>query len=231
MVVPVRDLGNKFVFFSSNMYLQQDLQLPTVFLSNCTGMDILPGYSPNNYDEVKERRVSHKSQGSRDSSMSSTKSSVIYHERMEHNNEDVDIDNNSHALLYEMTQEKAFQVSKVADTNNSTVTTTLQHISSEHPNITSTHVDDAVINIQLQYDLNAPMEPDLWDGSFHPISLHSSIKHIALDSKNIRDSLNFMAKSNKSIQPNLMIWKISRVLEKQFGISSLWYINLNGTLS
>ena len=52
----------------------------------------------------------------------------------------------------------------------------------------------AVINIQLQYDLNAPMEPDLWDGSFHPILLHSSIEHIASNSKNIKDSLNFMAK-------------------------------------
>ena len=49
----------------------------------------------------------------------------------------------------------------MADTNNSTVTTTPQHVPSEHPNTTSTHVDDAVINIQLQYDLNVLMEPDL----------------------------------------------------------------------
>ena len=79
-----------------------------MFLSNCTGMDILPRYSPDNYDEMRERRVSHKSQGSRDSSMSSTKSLVIYHKRMERNNKDVDIDNDSHALSYETTQEKAF---------------------------------------------------------------------------------------------------------------------------
>ena len=149
MVVPIRDLGNKFIFFSSNMHLQQDLQLPTVFPSNRTGMDILPGYSPDNYDEVRERRVSHKLQGSRDLSMSSTKSSVIYHERIEHNNEDVNMGNNSHALSYKITQEKAFRVSKMADTNNSMVTTTLQYVLSEHPNITFTHVDDAVINIQL----------------------------------------------------------------------------------
>ena len=46
-------------------------------------------------------------------------------------------------------------------------------------------------------------EPDLWNGSFHPISLHSSIEHIALDSKNIKDSLNFMAKyiTNKQVDP------------------------------
>ena len=65
----------------------------------------------------------------------------------------------------------------------------------------STHVDDAVINIQLQYNLNTPMEPDLCDSSFHPISLHGSIKHIASDSKNIKDLLNFMAKyiTNKQV--------------------------------
>jgi len=131
------------------MHLQQDFQLPTVFSLNCTEMDILPGYSSNNYDEVRGRRVSYKSQGSRNSSISSTKSSVIYHEKIEYNNEDVDMDDDSHALLYKMTQEKAFQVSKVANTNNNMVTMTLQHVFSEHPNMTSTHVDDTVINIQL----------------------------------------------------------------------------------
>ena len=69
--------------------------------------------------------------------------------------------------------------------------------------MTSTHVDDTVINIQLWYDLNTPMKPDLWDSSFHSISLHGSIKHIASDSKNIKDLLNFMAKyiANKQVDP------------------------------
>ena len=69
--------------------------------------------------------------------------------------------------------------------------------------MTSTHVDDTVINIQLWYDLNAPMKPDLWDSSFYSISLHGSIKHIASDSKNIKDLLNFMAKyiANKQVDP------------------------------
>jgi len=111
--------------------------------------------------EVRGRRVSHKSQGSRDSSMSSTKSLVVYHERMECNNKDVNMNIDSYTLLYETTQEKAFQVSKVADTNNSIVTTTPQHVPFEHPNTIFTYVDDAVINIQLQYNLNALTEPDL----------------------------------------------------------------------
>ena len=61
--------------------------------------------------------------------------------------------------------------------------------------------DNNVINIQLPYDLNAPTEPELWSGNFHPISLHGSIKHIALNTKCIKDSLNFMSKyiSNKKV--------------------------------
>jgi len=45
------------------------------------------------------------------------------------------------------------------------------------------------------------MKPELWDSNFHPISLHRSIEHIVLDFKNIRDSLNFMARyiSNKQV--------------------------------
>ena len=93
--------------------------------------------------------------------MSSTKFLVIYHEKIECNNEDIDMNDNSCTLLYEMTQKKAIQVSKVANTNNSTVTMTLQCVSFEHPNMISTHIDNAVINIQLQYDPNTLMELDL----------------------------------------------------------------------
>jgi len=46
-----------------------------------------------------------------------------------------------------------------------------------------------------------PTEPELWDGNFHPISLYRSMEHLASDAKNIKDSLNFIAKyiSNKQI--------------------------------
>ena len=63
------------------------------------------------------------------------------------------------------------------------------------------HAIDIVINIQLPYDPSTPMEPELWDRSFYSISLHGSIEHLALDLKNIKDSLNFMTKyiSNKQV--------------------------------
>jgi len=61
---------------------------------------------------------------------------------------------------------------------------------------------DNVINIQLPYDPQAPTEPKLWSGSFHPISLHSSIEHFASDAKNIKVSLNFLAKYIQDKQVN-----------------------------
>jgi len=33
------------------------------------------------------------------------------------------------------------------------------------------------------------MEQNIWDGDFHPISIHGSMKHIASDIKNIKTSL------------------------------------------
>jgi len=72
--------------------------------------DIFSGKAPDNYDEMRGRTASSKLQASRDSSMSSTKSSVAYYERMESNNaitEDVDINKDSSGLSYETTQEKA----------------------------------------------------------------------------------------------------------------------------
>ena len=207
MVAPVRDLGNKSVFSPSNTHSQQNFQLPTVFSSNYTGMDkFFAGPSPDNYDEVRGRTSSPNIQFSRNSLVSSTKSSVAYHERMERNNamiEDVDMNDVSPELSYKMTQEKTSRVSKAADTNNNAAPTNLQRGPHEYPNMSPAHVDDTVINISLPYDPNAPTEPDLWDGSFHPISLHGSMEHLASDAKNIRDSLNFMAKYilNKQVDP------------------------------
>ena len=151
--------------------------------------------------------------------MSSTKLSIAYHERIEHNNAmnvDVNMDNNSLALSYETSQEKAIQVSEVADPQTNIMS---QHDNPNVSNLNPQHVlnnqmasnpicvqtmhytNDHVINIQLLYDPNTLTEPKLWNRSFHPISLHGLIEHLASDLKNIKDSLNFMAKyiSNKQV--------------------------------
>ena len=61
-----------------------------------------------------------------------------------------------------------------------------------------------VINIQLPYDVNQVTEQDSWDGNFHPISLHSTLKHPLSDSKNIKEPLRCITKyiKNKDIEPN-----------------------------
>ena len=68
----------------------------------------------------------------------------------------------------------------------------------------STHVlyKKSIINIQLLYDTQALTESELWSGLFHPISLHRSIEHFASDTKNIKVTLNFLAKYIKNKQVN-----------------------------
>jgi len=99
MVAPVRDLGNKFFLSSSTItHSQQPLNLPTVLPSMYIGMAILLGKIPDNYDEVRGRTISPQPHSSRAFSMSSTKSLVDYHERMEYNNmlnNDIDMNDNS----------------------------------------------------------------------------------------------------------------------------------------
>ena len=151
--------------------------------------------------------------------MSSTCSSIIYHERVAMNN-GMDVDSDppveSPAPSHRTEQEKELRLSKAAET---TTNTRLQDGNNEASPIQTKHVghisqnktcgeapcddDDNVINIQISYNPNAPTEPDLWSGNFHSISLHSSIEHIASDTKSIKDSLNFMARyiSNKKVNP------------------------------
>ena len=71
----------------------------------------------------------------------------------------------------------------------------------EAPPTYTTH-EESIINIQIPYDIETPTKPELCSGSFHPISLHGSIKHFALDSKNIKITLNFLAKYIKNKQVN-----------------------------
>jgi len=62
--------------------------------------------------------------------------------------------------------------------------------------------DNNVINIQLSYDPQVPTELNLWNGNFHPISLYSLMEYITLDTKNIKDSLNFIARYTANKQVN-----------------------------
>ena len=101
-------------------------------------------------------------------------------------------------LSYETKQEKAIRVNMVANQQESVRP---HDVNNE---ATPTHVsnEDDTINIQLPYDLQAPTKPELWSGSFHSISLHGSIEHFTSDTKNIKVTLNLMAKYIQNKQVN-----------------------------
>jgi len=133
------------------MILPQNTILPIVDQVNNTGMDILKGRASDNYDEVRGRTLSQKSNISRDTSMSSTISAKPYHERMTRNNDmDVDGDDNnkdtSPGLSYETSQEKVICLSmaaeKQADTlplkGNLTNDSSSQCVPDKHPTSTPT---------------------------------------------------------------------------------------------
>ena len=219
MVVPNRELANKSSLNSSTYAIPpNNLNLLTVKPYNSTGIDIFKGQNPNNYDDVRGRELSQSPNSSRDASMVSSMSSVSYHEKMEKNN-DMEIDNNGNTspeLSYKTLQEKALWLGKATKDKTNTrpsrgilsINVPIQHVNGN--NLTSTNLQgftiqsdkSMFINIQLPYNPDAPMDPEIWNGGFHPISLHSFIEQIVSDAKNIKDSLKFMAEyiSNKQIE-------------------------------
>jgi len=152
-------------------------------------MDILIGQFSNNESKVRGRNSFLPVNLSRESSVASSGHSTPYHERM---NVDMDLSSKElqHEMSYETDQEKAIRVSMVA---NQQETTRPTNVYNEAPPSHAQHKGES-INIQLPYNPHAPTKPELWSGSFHLISLHSSIKHFASDAKNIKVTLNFLAK-------------------------------------
>jgi len=101
-------------------------------------------------------------------------------------------------MSYETEQEKALRIGKATNQQD---TSRPPAVNNEATPSHVSHEDD-VINIQLPYDPQVPTEPELWSGSFHPISLHGSIEHFASDLKNIKVSLNYLAKYIQGKQVN-----------------------------
>ena len=181
MVVPIGETANKFKFptsFSTTIQSnnQQTLLLFVNVFSN-TEMDHSTGTNPVINNDVRGRSPQTFKNLSRNSSMSFTVSSTIYHERMELNNS-MDIDSDppveSPALSYKDKRDKEICLRKVAETTNNTrlqsrnnkASTTLtnhgNHVSSDNVQTQSSHVDDDnSINIQLPYNPNSLTEPDL----------------------------------------------------------------------
>ena len=199
MVALIGEPANKLSFSSttfsiSTMASPFKTALPTMFTEKDVGMDIQMGRVPSNNSEVRGRNPSPSNNSSRDSSMVSSGRSTPYHDRMDTDMDIVPDSNESinkrPILSYEIEQEKTIRVSMVA---NQQAPTRLHNVNNEATPTHARHEDD-VINIQLPYDPNAPTEPQLWSGSFHPIFLHGSMEHLVHDTNNIKVTLDFMAK-------------------------------------
>ena len=170
------------------------------------GMDIQSGVSPTINSEERGRNPLPSANSSRESSLASSGRATPYHERMDMDvvpeTEESNIE--SRELSYETEQERTIRVSMAANQQANQQVPTRPLGGNNETNPTHGQHEEDVINVQIPYDLNAPTEPELWSGSFHPISLHSSIEHFALDSKNIKVTLNFLAKYilNKQVNGN-----------------------------
>ena len=204
MVAPIGNIVNKFIisptFSPSTMsFANVNSSLPTVSFVNDIGIDNSLGQVPAFDCEVRERNPTFAANLSRESLLASSGWATLYHNRM-----DTSMDCNSTMgeltpeLPYKTEQEKALWVSRVA---NQQKTTRPMGGYNEAPPIHAPH-EESIINIQIPYDTQALTEPELWSGSFHPISLHGSIEHFALDAENIKITLNFLAKYIKNKQVN-----------------------------
>ena len=207
MVAPIENSVNKLPFSSSSFSssttsINFKNPLPTMSSEMNIGMDIQSGPVLTNNSEVRGRNLLSSANSSRDSSMASSGRSTPYHDRMDtdpdgspSNNE---VTNEHLELSYETEQEKALRIGKVTNQQD---TSKPQNTNNE---ATPSHVqhEDDVINIQLPYNPQALTKPELWSGSFHPISLHSSIEYFASDFKNIKVTLNFLAKYIQGKQVN-----------------------------
>ena len=199
MVAPIGKSANKFSFSLSNFSNSTtdplyNNSLPTMPSESSIGMDNQNGRVQSNNVEVRGRNTTSSNNSSREHSMVSSGRSTPYCERM-----DMDLDEDpvtgtlntgSPELSYETEQDKAIRLGKAADLETNMRPTVGYN---EATPINTTHEDD-IINIQLPYDPQAPTEPELWSGSFHPVSLHGSIEHLASDAKNVKASLNILAK-------------------------------------
>ena len=107
-------------------------------------------------------------------------------------------------LSYETEQERNIRVSMATNQQTNQQAPTRPLGGNNEANPTYEQHEENIINVQIPYDPNAPMEPELWSGLFHPISLHGSMEHFASDSKNIKVTLNFLAKYilNKQVNSN-----------------------------
>ena len=126
----------------------------------------------------------------RSPSISSSKCSDEYHVRVKKISDRMDEDEpvrsiDSIKLEYASQGGQKDQVSMATNTTSNMMH---QHVSNVDWASEPTS-DNNVFNINLNYNIDQALNLEEWDGEFHVTSLHGAMKHVALDIKNIKDSL------------------------------------------
>ena len=94
---------------------------------------------------------------------------------------------NSLQLKYVTFKSQDKPVSKAANTNNDS---RQQYVANKDLALnTNSLLGNNMVNVQLNYNINQALDLESWNGNFQAISLHGSIKHLASDIKNVKDSL------------------------------------------
>ena len=158
----------------------------------------------NTFEERRSHSLLFSMHKPRSSSISSSKCSEDYHVHVKRDSNKMDKDESisfigSIKVEYMSQGGQNVQVSKATNITNNMV----QHVPSEDPALNSTSSNN-VFNINLNYDIDQALDPEEWNSNFHTISLYGTIKHLASDIKNIKDSLQRMGKyiRGKSIDSN-----------------------------
>ena len=96
MVVSLREIGNKHFLSLTNTDSTSDMTLPTVNAPGYMGIDFLNAVrnSSDKYNEIRGHILASNKPSSRETSIFSTVSSVIYHNRIIMNN-----DNDGDAII------------------------------------------------------------------------------------------------------------------------------------
>jgi len=151
----------------------------------------------NSFDSERNHSLSLSIHKPRSSSISLSECSEEYHvcvKRMSNRmNQNKPVrTSNSIKLEYASQKEQKDQVSMTTDTTRNTMHQCVLNInwaSEPTPNM---------FNVNLNYNINQALDPEEWDSEFHITSLHGTMKHVASDVKNIKDSLRRMCKYIRS---------------------------------
>ena len=153
----------------------------------------------NGFDSERGHSLSLSMHKPRSPSISSSECSEeyqVYVKRMSNRMDEDELVGTIDSIKLEYTSQEE-QKDQVSMATNTTSNMMHQHVSNVDWASEPTS-DNNVFNINLNYNIDQALNLEEWDGEFHVTSLHGAMKHVALDIKNIKDSLWRMGKYIRS---------------------------------